>query len=140
MHARTFPARGSTTRESVLRFPRGRATPHVVGGRGTSPTVACEPPGRLLPAPGALPCGTAGFATWRTPAGGRGSSGPGAGDPWRVRFASDPRRNAILLVGGNEAGDERWYKVDIPIAEGRFARHRADSQDTHETGPSDGSQ
>lgn len=31
------------------------------------------------------------------------------GDPWRVLFAFDSRRNAILLVGGNKRGDNRWY-------------------------------
>jgi len=50
-----------------------------------------------------------------------------AGDPWRVLFAFDPQRNAILLVGGNKTGDKRWYKTHIPIAEERFERHLADS-------------
>ncbi|WP_337177878.1 type II toxin-antitoxin system RelE/ParE family toxin [Paludisphaera sp.] len=31
-----------------------------------------------------------------------------AGQPWRVLFAFDPARRAILLVGGNKAGDKRW--------------------------------
>jgi hypothetical protein len=44
-------------------------------------------------------------------------------DPWRVLFAFDPRRRAILLVGGNKTGDKRWYDVHIPIADARFARH-----------------
>lgn len=46
------------------------------------------------------------------------------GEPWRVLFAFDPRRAAILLLGGNKVGDEtRWYKENIPIAERRYARH-----------------
>lgn len=32
------------------------------------------------------------------------------GKPWRILFAFDPKRTAILLVGGNKGGDERWYK------------------------------
>src|SRR5215470_8144136 len=32
------------------------------------------------------------------------------GDPWRILFAFDPRRAAILLVGGCKRGDKRWYK------------------------------
>ena len=48
-----------------------------------------------------------------------------AGDPWRVLFAFDPKRHAILLLGGNKAGDKRWYKTNIPIAEERFERHLA---------------
>lgn len=45
------------------------------------------------------------------------------GDPWRILFAFDPKRAAILLVGGNKGGDSRWYKDQIRIAERRFARH-----------------
>ncbi|MHB1559435.1 MAG: type II toxin-antitoxin system RelE/ParE family toxin [Isosphaeraceae bacterium] len=47
-----------------------------------------------------------------------------AGEPWRILFAFDPRRRAILLVGGNKVGDEKgWYRENIPIAEHRYARH-----------------
>jgi hypothetical protein len=45
------------------------------------------------------------------------------GDPWRILFAFDPNRDAILLVGGNKRGDKRWYKKHIPIADERFKRH-----------------
>ena len=45
------------------------------------------------------------------------------GKPWRILFAFDPRRSAILLVGGNKGGDDRWYKKNIPIADARFAEH-----------------
>jgi hypothetical protein len=47
-----------------------------------------------------------------------------AGKPWRVLFAFDPQRSAIL-VGGNKGGDKRWYKTNIPIADARFDRHLA---------------
>jgi hypothetical protein len=46
-----------------------------------------------------------------------------AGHPWRVLFAFDLERSAILLVGGNNQGDKRWYKTHIPIADERFRRH-----------------
>ena len=39
------------------------------------------------------------------------------GKPYRVLYAFDPRRVAILLIGGNKTGDERWYKKFVPIAE-----------------------
>lgn len=42
------------------------------------------------------------------------------GEPWRVLFAFDPKRRAILLVGGNKQGDNRWYKKAIPLAEKRY--------------------
>ena len=45
------------------------------------------------------------------------------GDPWRILFAFDPNRAAILLVGGNKRGDRRWYKKHLPIADARFQRH-----------------
>jgi hypothetical protein len=45
------------------------------------------------------------------------------GDPWRILFAFDPDRAAILLVGGNKRGDKRWYKKHLPIADARFRRH-----------------
>ena len=45
------------------------------------------------------------------------------GDPWRILFAFDPNRAAILLVGGNKRGDKRWYKKHLPIADERFRRH-----------------
>lgn len=46
-----------------------------------------------------------------------------AGEPWRILFAFDPIRQAIILVGGNKTGDKRWYKKNIPIAEQRFTKH-----------------
>ena len=45
------------------------------------------------------------------------------GEPWRILFAFDPTRAAILLVGGNKQGEKRWYKTHIPIADDRFRRH-----------------
>jgi hypothetical protein len=45
------------------------------------------------------------------------------GNPWRVLFIFDPWRQAILLVGGNKQGNERWYKTAIPLAEKRYKRH-----------------
>jgi hypothetical protein len=38
------------------------------------------------------------------------------GAPWRVFFAFDPKRSAILLVGGIKVGDGRFYEVNLPIA------------------------
>jgi hypothetical protein len=45
------------------------------------------------------------------------------GDPWRILFAFDSKRAAVLLLGGNKRGDRRWYKTQIPIADERFTRH-----------------
>ena len=40
-----------------------------------------------------------------------------AGRPLRTLFAFDPRRTAILLIGGDKAGDDRFYDRMIPIAD-----------------------
>jgi hypothetical protein len=39
------------------------------------------------------------------------------GDPLRTFFAFDPRRTAILLIGGNKTGDDRFYKRLVPQAD-----------------------
>jgi hypothetical protein len=39
------------------------------------------------------------------------------GNPLRAFFAFDPRRTAILLIGGNKGGDDRFYDRMIPIAD-----------------------
>lgn len=37
--------------------------------------------------------------------------------PYRVFFAFDPRRTAILLIGGDKTGDRRFYERCIPLAD-----------------------
>src|SRR5665811_183813 len=42
----------------------------------------------------------------------------------RVLFAFDPRRHAILLLGGDKAGNwQRWYDWAIPLADLRYDTH-----------------
>ena len=44
-----------------------------------------------------------------------------AGTSIRVLFIFDPRRQAILLLGGDKAGNwKSWYDNNIPIAERRY--------------------
>ena len=38
-------------------------------------------------------------------------------------FAFDPKRNAVMLVGGTKVGKEDWYDVNVPIADQRFAQY-----------------
>jgi hypothetical protein len=45
------------------------------------------------------------------------------GDPYRILHAFDPQRAAILLIGGNKAGDDRWYETFIPIADKLYDEH-----------------
>jgi len=49
-----------------------------------------------------------------------------AGDPYRVLYAFDPRRTAILLIGGNKAGDDRWYDIFVPRADKIYDTHLAE--------------
>lgn len=42
------------------------------------------------------------------------------GRPLRVLYAFGPRRTAILLLGGDKRGDDRWYERNIPIADGLY--------------------
>lgn len=45
------------------------------------------------------------------------------GDPYRVLYAFDPRRVAILLMGGSKAGDDRWYQQFVPMADDLYDEH-----------------
>ena len=45
------------------------------------------------------------------------------GRPYRTLYAFDPRRSAILLIGGDKTGDERWYDVHVPVADRLYEEH-----------------
>jgi hypothetical protein len=45
------------------------------------------------------------------------------GDPYRILYAFDPRRTAILLIGGNKTGKDRWYDEKIPRADALYDEH-----------------
>ena len=44
---------------------------------------------------------------------------------WRIAFAFDPERQAILLVGGSKSGtnERQFYKDLIRVADERFSAH-----------------
>jgi hypothetical protein len=46
-----------------------------------------------------------------------------AGRPLRTLYAFNPLRSAILLIGGEKTGDDRWYEKFVPIADRLFERH-----------------
>ncbi len=53
----------------------------------------------------------------------------GAGNGvWRAAFAFDPKRKAVLLVGGDKSGTDsrRFYRSLIAIADSRFDEHLTD--------------
>ncbi|MBF7142873.1 MULTISPECIES: type II toxin-antitoxin system RelE/ParE family toxin [Pseudomonas] len=49
---------------------------------------------------------------------------------WRIAFAFDPDRKAVVLIGGDKSGssEKRFYKVLIKTADVRFDRHLASSK------------
>lgn len=49
------------------------------------------------------------------------------GEVWRVAFAFDPKRQAILLAGGDKGGADqrRFYKRLIAVADARLDEHLA---------------
>ena len=42
------------------------------------------------------------------------------GRPYRVLYAFDPRRSAILLLGGDKTGNDRWYEERVPVADALY--------------------
>ena len=46
-----------------------------------------------------------------------------AGRPYRTLYAFDPRRMAILLIGGDKTGNNRWYEENIPVADRLYGEH-----------------
>ena len=49
-----------------------------------------------------------------------------AGRPHRVLFAFDPKRHAILLIGGDKTGNASWYDELVPRADNLFDEHLAE--------------
>ena len=45
------------------------------------------------------------------------------GSPYRVLYAFDPRRAAILLIGGDKTGNDRWYEVNVSVADKLYDTH-----------------
>ena len=57
------------------------------------------------------------------------------GKPIRVFYAFDPRRSAILLIGGVKAGNDRFYEEFIPIADRLYDEHLRELQQDNEEPP-----
>ncbi len=45
------------------------------------------------------------------------------GRPLRTLYAFDPQRAAILLIGGDKTGSDRWYETHVPIADRLYDEH-----------------
>ncbi len=45
------------------------------------------------------------------------------GSPYRVLYAFDPRRIAMLLIGGDKTGKANWYEEFVPKADTIYTQH-----------------
>lgn len=45
------------------------------------------------------------------------------GRPYRVLYAFDRRRVALLLIGGDKTGKNRWYEEYVPRADAIYDQH-----------------
>ena len=45
------------------------------------------------------------------------------GRPYRVLYCFDPRRTAILLIGGDKTGNDRWYEIHVPKADALYEEY-----------------
>jgi hypothetical protein len=50
------------------------------------------------------------------------------GRPLRIFYAFDPRRTAILLLGGDKTGNDRFYEAYIPLADRLYDEYLAELQ------------
>jgi hypothetical protein len=48
-----------------------------------------------------------------------------AGRPYRILYAFDSRCAAILLIGSDKAGNDRWYDTYAPLADRLYDEHLA---------------
>lgn len=51
------------------------------------------------------------------------------GKPLRTFFAFDPRRTAILLIGGNKTGDRRFSDRMVPLADRLYEQYLRELQE-----------
>jgi len=45
------------------------------------------------------------------------------GQPIRIFYAFDPRRVALLILGGNKTGDDRWYEKFVTRADAIYEQY-----------------
>lgn len=48
------------------------------------------------------------------------------GKPIRVFYAFTPDRTALLLIGGDKTGDERFYETTVPVADAIYDTYLAE--------------
>ena len=53
-----------------------------------------------------------------------------------ILYAFGPRRAAILLIGGDKTGNDRWYEEYVPLADELYDRHLREIDNEQKTGTS----
>jgi hypothetical protein len=61
-----------------------------------------------------------------------------SGRPLRVLYAFDPERTALLLLGGDKTGDDRWYEVNVLLADKLYDEHLRELKSSKRRGAHDG--
>ena len=51
------------------------------------------------------------------------------GHPYRVLYIFDPRRVALLLLGGDKTGDDRWYEKNVSLADQIYDNYLAEMEE-----------
>jgi hypothetical protein len=54
------------------------------------------------------------------------------GQPYRVLYTFDPRRVALLLLGGDKTGDDRWYERNVPLADRIYDNYLAEVEEEND--------
>ena len=58
------------------------------------------------------------------------------GRPYRVLYAFDPQRSAVLLIGGDKTGNDRWYEIFVPLADRLYEQHLNELEEDNDHGKS----
>ena len=51
------------------------------------------------------------------------------GRPYRLLYIFDPRRVALLLLGGDKTGDDRWYEKNVLLADQIYDNYLAEMEE-----------
>ena len=51
------------------------------------------------------------------------------GQHYRVLYIFDPRRVALLLLGGDKTGDDRWYEKNVLLADQIYDNYLAEMEE-----------
>ena len=62
---------------------------------------------------------------------------PHQGRPYRVLYIFDSRRAAILILGGDKTGDDRWYEKNVPRADRIYEQYLEELQEEKDNAQTD---